>query len=133
MLKWLLKSLLIIAVLVPYAAAMPLASVSLCRTPGGAEFVFWTTPFSAAVLTLIYSQWSSAHRWNRMGRLKQWRADHGGIAVTVSRATGWMFFGLFGSYACETAVILATRSAAWLPLGAYCPLALCWLWRRKHA
>ena len=38
MLKWLLKSLLILAVFVPFAAALPLASVILCRTPGGAEF-----------------------------------------------------------------------------------------------
>ena len=38
MLKWLLKSLLILAVFVPFAAALPLASVSLCRTPDGAQY-----------------------------------------------------------------------------------------------
>jgi hypothetical protein len=34
MLKWLLKSLLVLAVFVPFAAALPLASVSLCHRAG---------------------------------------------------------------------------------------------------
>ena len=60
MLKWLLKSLLILAVFVPFAAALPLASVSLCRTPDGAQFLFWTGPWSCCFWVLIYSQLSAA-------------------------------------------------------------------------
>lgn len=43
-------------------------------------------------------------------RERQWRADHGGIVSTVGRATGWMFFGLFGSYFAEF-LALAMRQA----------------------
>ena len=51
MLKWLLKSLLIAAVFVPFATVMPLACLWLCRTPEGAQVVFWAAPWSATQCT----------------------------------------------------------------------------------
>jgi len=50
MLKWVLKSLLITAIFVPFATALPVASLWLCRTPEGAQVVFWAAPWSAAFL-----------------------------------------------------------------------------------
>ena len=66
MLKWLLKSLLILAVFVPFATALPVAALWLCRTPDGAQFLFWTGPWSCCFWVLIYSQLSAAP-W-RQGR-----------------------------------------------------------------
>ena len=53
MLKWLLKSLLILAVFVPFATALPVAALWLCRTPDGAEFLFWAGPWSCCFWVLI--------------------------------------------------------------------------------
>ena len=50
MLKWLLKSLLILAVFVPFATALPFAALWLCRTPDGAQFLFWTGPVELLLL-----------------------------------------------------------------------------------
>ena len=88
MLKWLLKSLLILAVFVPFAAALPLASVILCRTPDGAQFLFWTGPWSCCFWVLIYSQLSAAP-W-RQGRdaVYRWREANGGLLHTSIQATG---------------------------------------------
>ena len=66
MLKSLLKSLLILAVFVPFATALPVAALWLCRTPDGAQFLFWTGPWSCCFWVLIYSQLSAAP-W-RQGR-----------------------------------------------------------------
>lgn len=93
MLKWLLKSLLILAVFVPFAAALPLASVSLCRTPDGAQFLFWSGPWSCCFWVLIYSQLSAAP-W-RQGRdaVHRWREANGGLLHTSIIACGWMTKG----------------------------------------
>ena len=108
---------------------------------------FWFGPLSAAFWILVYSQWSSARAWQRMGRLHEWRRDHGGLLVTVTKATAWMFLGLFGSFLCEIAFLIAFRrvpyamfdSAARLrlwfalfPLACYFPLFAAWAWRRRH-
>jgi hypothetical protein len=112
MLKWLLKSLLILAVFVPFAAALPLASVILCRTPDGAQFLFWTGPWSCCFWVLIYSQLSAAP-W-RQGRdaVYRWREANGGLLHTSIRATGWMFGALFFSYVAEFLMIFLVRPSA---------------------
>ena len=133
--KWLVKSLLIFVVFVPAAALFPLAAVALTRTPEGAETWFWIAPWSCCFWTLVYSQWSSIRVWQKAGRLKQWRDDHGGFLRTNARACGWMFGSLFFSYVSEFLLLFLARAAArpWLPLATYSPLAFCWLWRRVHA
>jgi len=40
MLKWLLKSLLILIIFLPFATFLPLAAVAMMRSPEGAEFWF---------------------------------------------------------------------------------------------
>lgn len=51
-----LGSILILIVFIPAAAALPLAAVSLCRTPEGAQCLLSLGPFSAGFYCLIYSQ-----------------------------------------------------------------------------
>jgi len=136
MLKWLLKSLLILAVFVPFAAALPLASASLCRAPDGATAFFFVGPWSVAFWTMIYSQLSSAPWRHGAEAVRQSREAHGGLLVTSVKATVWMFGGLFLSYAAEALLLFAGRGAAfnrmWLPAATYSPLALVWAWRRLH-
>ena len=131
-------------------AALPL--VLIAKNPnddfsGLAQLFFWTAPLSCAFWTLVYSQWSSARAWQKMGRLHEWREDHGGLLVTVTKATAWMFLGLFGSFLCEIAFLIAFRRVpyamfdgtarlrlwfALFPLACYFPLVPTWLWRRRH-
>jgi len=133
MLTWLLKSLLILIIFVPFATCLPLAALSLCRTPGGAEAVFWAGPWSAAFWTLLYSQLSACKFWLGAEHVRQWREAHGGLLHTSIIATVWMFGALFFSYAAEFLLIVTARGATWLPVATYSPLAFCWLWRKAHA
>ena len=136
MLKWLLKSLLILAVFVPLAAVLPLCSVALSRTPEGVQALFWAGPWSAAFWTLIYSQLSAAPWRQGAAAVRQWREEHGGLLATSMWATAWMFGGLFLSYAAEFLLLFLVRGAsgrAWLPVTTYSPLAFVWLWRRRCA
>jgi hypothetical protein len=137
MLKSLLKSLLILAVFVPFAAALPVAALWLCRTPDGAQFLFWTGPWSCCFWVLIYSQ-LSACPWRQGGEaVRQWREANGGLLVTSAKATVWMFGALFFSYVAEFAMLLLIRPSpsgrALLPVFTYSPLGFAWCWRRFHA
>ena len=86
-------------------------------------------------------------RWQRMGRLHDWRRDHGGLLVTVTKATAWMFLALFGSFLSEIAFLIAFRRVPYamfdgtarlrlwfavFPLACYFPLFATWVWRRRH-
>ena len=133
MLKWLLKSSLILAVFVPFATALPVAALWLCRTPDGAQFLFWTGPWSCCFWVLIYSQLSAAPWRQGAEAVRHWREAHGGLLRTSIIATGWMFGALLFSYAAEFLLIVTTRGAVWLPVATYSPLAFCWLWRKTHA
>ncbi|MGH9739251.1 MAG: hypothetical protein ACRD4X_11805 [Candidatus Acidiferrales bacterium] len=121
MMKWLKGVLLVNILLVPIMAFIPLVCVPLVRSPEGAEAVFLLGPLSAGFYTLVYSQWSSAMVWQRKGRLRQWRADHGDIFLTVPRACGWLFGAIFFSYAAEAGFLLAFRSVSLLPFATYSP------------
>ena len=133
MLKWLLKSLLILIIFVPFATFLPLAAVAMMRSPEGAEFWFWVAPWSCCFWVLIYST-LSACPWRQGGdAVRQWREAHGGLLHASIIATGWMFGALFFSYAAEFLLIVTTRGAVWLPVATYSPLAFCWLWRKAHA
>ena len=122
-----------LAVFVPAAAGFPLAALSLCRTPGGAEAVFWLGPWSCGFWVLIYSQLSTVPWRQGAEAVRQWREVHGGLLHTSIVATGWMFGALFFSYLAEFLFIVTTRCAVWLPVATYSPLAFCWLWRKAHA
>jgi hypothetical protein len=136
MLKWLLKSSLILAVFVPFAAALPLASVILCRTPGGAEFLFWTGPWSCCVLVLIYSQLSACKFWLGAEHVRQWREVNGGLLHTSVIACGWTFGALICSYVAEFTMLFLFRPSpsarTLLPVFTYSPVAFVWAWRRLH-
>jgi len=94
-----LKSLLILVIFVPVATALPLAAMSLCRTPDGATAFFFIGPWSCCFLVLIYSTFSGIP-WRLGGEaVRQHREAHGGLLAANLRATGWMFGGLFLSYA----------------------------------
>jgi len=151
MIKWLKQMLLLNAVLLPPMLLFPalclLPIFAAHPDPGWAQACFWFGPLSAGFWVLVYSQWSSAMAWQRMGRLHEWRRDHGGLLVTVTKATAWMFLGLFGSFLCEIAFLMAFRRVpyamfdgtarlrlwfALFPLACYFPLVPAWLWRRTH-
>ena len=133
----LLKSLLVLAVFVPFATALPVAALWLCRTPDGAQFLFWTGPWSCCFWVLIYSTLSAAPWRQGAEAVRQWRAEHGGLLHTSILACGWMFGALFFSYVAEFALLFAgpgaASSRALLPVATYSPLFACWLWRRLHA
>jgi hypothetical protein len=134
MLKWLLKSLLILAVFVPFATALPVAALWLCRTPDGAQFLFWTGPWSCCFWVLIYSVLSGSKFWLGAEHVRQWRREQGGLLVSSMKATAWMFFGLVGSYAAEFLMLFLVRPSAsgraLLPAATYSPIFICWCWRR---
>jgi hypothetical protein len=136
LIRSLLKSLLIATLLVPFSFALPFCALRLCRTPGGAQFLFWVGPWSCCVLVLFYSQLSASKFWLGAEHVRQWRAAHGGLLHTSMWATAWMFGALFFSYVAEFLLIFLVRGAAfsraWLPAATYSPVAFAWLWRRSR-
>jgi len=136
MLKGLLKSLLILAVFVPFATALPLAAIWLCRTPDGAQFLFWAGPWSCCFWVLLYSQLSASKFWLGAEHVREWRGANGGLLVTSAKATVWMFGALFFSYLAEFLMLFLVRPSAsgraLLPIFTYSPLCFAWCWRRLH-
>lgn len=130
MIKGLLKSLIILIAFVPVATCLPLAALSLCRTPDGAEFLFWAGPWSCCFWVLIYSQLSNVPWRQGADAVRQRRQEQGGLLVASAKATCWMFGALFFSYVAEGAFLFLTRSFAWLPAATFSPLAFAWCWRR---
>ena len=137
MLKWLLKSLLVLVIFIPVATCLPLAALSLCRTPNGAMTVFWLGPWSCCFWVLIYSQLSAAPWRQGAAAVREWREQHGGLLATSMWATAWMFGALLFSYAAEFLLLFLGRGAAfsrmWLPVATYSPLVFVWVWRRRCA
>lgn len=150
MIKWLKEMLLLNLLLVPPMIFFPALCWLLAAHPDptAAEACVFFGPLSAGFWVLVYSQWSSAHAWQRAGRLKQWRSDHGGFLRTIPRACGWLFFGIVASFFAEIAFMVVFRHVPyeafdgtarlrlWLslfPFACYFPLVPAWLWRRWHA
>ena len=138
--RWLWKMLLINIFVLPLLVFFPALSLWIAAHHDSTALtvMFFAAPFSCAVWTLIYSQWSSARQWHQMGRLHEWRQDHGGILVTATKATCWMIFGLIGSFACESVFVFVfhftgARSPGLIafPLACYAPLLFVWVWRRQ--
>jgi hypothetical protein len=113
MIKWLKQMLLINAVLLPIMIFFPAVcwTLALHPLPMADRACFLFGPLSAGFWVLLYSQWSSAMVWHRMGRLRQWREDHGGICRTVRRACGWLLFGIVLSFAAE---VIYTYTFHWM-------------------
>jgi hypothetical protein len=136
LIRSLLKSLLIAAALVPFSLGLPFAAVWLCRTPGGAEFLFWTGPWSCCVLVLFYSQLSACKFWLGAEHVRQWREANGGLLHTSLVGCFWMFGALICSYIAEFAMIFLVRPSAsgraLLPIFTYSPLAFAWIWRHAR-
>lgn len=123
--KSLLKSLLIAAVFIPFATIMPLASLWLCRTPEGAQVVFWAAPWSACFWALVFSVFIGSRFWLGRGQVLAWRAARGGYVRSSLKSTGLMFLALFASYACEFAYIFlmppSPAAMQFLPAATYVP------------
>ena len=136
MLKWLLKSLLILAVFVPFATALPVAALWLCRTPGGAQFLFWAWPWSCCFWVQIYSQLSAAPWRQGAEAVHRWREANGGLLHTSVIACGWTFGALISSYVVEFTMLFLFRPSpsarALLPVFTYSPLCFAWCGRRLH-
>jgi hypothetical protein len=130
LIRFFLRSLLVLVVFVPAAVGFPLAALTLCRTPGGAEAVFWLGPWSCCFWCLIYMT-LSAVPWREGGAaVRQWREEHGGLLHTSIVGCFWMFSSLFFSYVAEFALLFLTRNFTWLPAATFAPLGICWVWRR---
>jgi len=132
LLRHLAGTTLIALALVPLGLFFPVLFIFPPQNTDARVAMFFFAPISCGVIVLIYSQLSSVHAWNRIGRLKEWREDHGGIFATVSRATGWLFGSIFLSFTAEFAFIFIFSSAQfrWLALATYSPLFFCWCWRK---
>lgn len=117
-----------------------------------AQTFFWTAPLSCAFYMVVLCHWHSVRQWRREGRDlgpagSKWREAHGGMVRTVGKSTGFMLLGLFGSFLCEIAFLIAFRRVpyamfdstarlrlwfALFPLACYFPLFAAWFWRRRH-
>lgn len=118
-------------------------SPSADRT-GLAQLIFWTAPLSCAFWMCFSCHLHSVRQWRRMGRLSQWREDHGGYAHTLAKSFLFMLIGFVASYATQVAFIYAfslvshsvpQREALGFilfPLGSFAPVILLWLKRRNY-
>src|SRR5258708_39797109 len=105
MLKWLLKSVLLLVIFIPVATALPFASVALCRTSDGATAFFFIGPWSCCFLVLIYATFSGIP-WRLGGEaVRRKREADGGLLVASMRSTAWMVFGLIASDAPEVLLL----------------------------
>ena len=148
-LKFLIRMLVLNIVLVPLMVLGPLFFVipffCIASNPqdnfsGLAQLYFWLGPLSAAFWMLVSCHWPTVHRARLEGRLSTWRETEGGIVWTVSKATAYMFAGLFGSFFFEIALLVVFnfrpgnpyRDMLWfaiLPFANYAPVLLLWLRR----
>ena len=104
---------------------------------GLAQLYFWLGPLSCAFYMCVSCHLQTVHRARLEGRLDTWRESEGGIVCTVTKATVYMFAGLFGSYFFEIVLMFvllrlpgspALRFAL-LPFATFAPVILLWLWR----
>jgi hypothetical protein len=107
---------------------------------GLAQLYFWLGPMSAAFWMLLSCHWPTVRRAQREGRLETWRESEGGMLHTVTKATVYMFAGLFGSFVFEITLVVVFRfrpgnpyrDMLWfaiLPFATFAPVLLLWLRR----
>lgn len=131
LLRHLLVDFLILVALLTASAILPILAFPLCDDPVGGQVVFWLGPWTCAVWVLFIVQHGGSRFWRGAAYVRAWRASHGGLLGTSLRGTGWMFAGLFLSYAAEFAIVfLVPRSPFTVhlfPLATYSPVVLA-LW-----
>ena len=131
-LRHLLKDFLILVVLLAATVVLPLAAFPLCRTPWGAQLVWWCGPWTCAVWVLLIVQLGSCRFWRGRDYVLAHREAHGGLLGISIRGTCWMFLGLILSYGVETAVVLTLPPSPSLihmfPVFTYSPVLLA-VWR----
>jgi hypothetical protein len=132
LLKFLLKSLLILFVLVIASAILPVASFWLVCDPLGGQLFFWLSPWTCAVWTVLVSVLIGSRFWLGREYVLAWRAARGGYVMSSIKSTALMFVALLASYAFEFAVILllprSSTSLRLLPIAAYVPVVIVVLW-----
>ena len=147
--RFLVRMLVLNIVLVPLMVLGPLFYVipffCIAASPqdnfsGLAQLYFWLGPLSAAFWMLVSCHWSTVHRARLEGRLATWRESEGGMLHTVTKATVYMFVGLFGSFFFEITLVVVFRfrpgnpyrEMLWfaiLPFATFAPVILLWLSR----
>jgi hypothetical protein len=147
--RFLVRMLVLNIVLLPLMVLGPLFYVipffCIAANPqdnlsGLAQLYFWLGPPSAAFWMLLSCHWPTVHRARLEGRLSTWREREGGIVHTVTKATVYMFAGLFGSFFFEVGLVFLLllllgnrhRTVLWfalLPFATYAPVILLWLRR----
>lgn len=132
MIRWLRDMLVITLVFVPVATIMPIAAIWLCRTPEGAQVVFWAAPWSACFWALVVTVFVGSKFWRGRSQVLAWRASRGGYVRSCLKSTGVMFLCLALSYAAEFSYILlvppSPTARQFLPVATYAPVALAVLW-----
>lgn len=128
----LLADLLIAVALLAATLVLPVAGFWMCRSSIGGTVFFFAAPFTCAVWTLLASVLIGSRFWLGAGAVKAWRAARGGYMRSAAKSTAWMFFGLFGSYAVEFAVVLflpaSPLSRTLFPFAAYSPAIFAAMW-----
>jgi hypothetical protein len=105
-----------------------------------AQVYFWLGPLSCGFWMIVSCHWPTVRRAQREGRLETWRESEGGMLHTVTKATVYMFAGLFGSFIFEIAFLVVFsfrpgnpyRNMLWfaiLPFATFAPVILLWLSR----
>jgi hypothetical protein len=132
MLKWLLKSLLILIALVVVSFIFPVASFWLVRDPIGAQVVFWASPWVVAFWSVVAYVLVGSRFWRGKLSVEEWKSRHGSYLWRAAKSTVWMFTALAFSYTAELAVILlvppSSTAMRLFPLATYSPLAFTILW-----
>ena len=132
MLKWLLKSVLILIALVLTSAILPVASFWLVRDPLGSQLFFWLSPWTCAVWAVLVSVVIGSRFWLGREYVLAWRAARGGFVMSSLKSTALMFVALLASYFFEFAVLLllprSPTSLRLLPIAAYAPVGIATLW-----
>ncbi len=147
--RFLVRMLVLNMVLVPIMVLGPLFYVipffCIVANPqdnfsGLAQLYFWLGPLSCAFWMLVSCHWQTVRRAQREGRLSTWRDSEGGMLHTVTKATVYMFAGLFGSFVFEITFLVVFsfrpgnpyRDMLWfaiLPFATFAPVLLLWLRR----
>jgi hypothetical protein len=132
MVKWLLKSVLILIGLVVVSCILPVASIWLVRDPFGAQIVFWVSPWAVAFWSLIAYVLVGSRFWRGKGSVEEWKLRHGSFLWRHAKTTAWMFASLAFSYGLEIAYVFATPPSplarSLFPISTYLPLAFTIIW-----
>jgi hypothetical protein len=131
-LRSLLKDLLIVVVLLAASLVLPVAGFWMCRSEIGGTVFFFAAPWTCAVWTVLASVLISSRFWLGREHVLAWRTERGGYFRSSLKATGWMFLGLLGSYACEGAYIFllhpSSLARSLFPFSSYAPAIFAVLW-----